>query len=157
MVLTKYLARIGLVLITGCTSLALGGADRSSLHSATLVEACPLGVPDTRIQIAEVNDGIVVFFRTRSSNVDELRLRTRDQANAQGPDRHRGRGHFGEHKGARNHGLRLWTLGAIVTHVEDTPSGAKLTIFPADPARRNEVRAAVIRRVAEIEAAGCPG
>ena len=154
--LTKLVARVGLVLLTGCTSLALAGGDPTSLRSATLVEACPLGVPGTRLQVAEAKSGIHVFFTTRMSNVDEVRLRARDQARVNGPDRHLGRGHLGDHKGARNHGLRLWTLGKVTTEVVDTPSGARLTILAADPARRDEVRAAVTRRVAEIEAAGCP-
>jgi len=154
--LSTLAARLVLVVLTGCTSLALSGADQTSLHSATLVEACPLGVPGTRLNVAEAKDGIHVFFTTRMSNVDEVRLRARDQAKSNGPNRHAGRGHFGEHKGARNHGLRLWTLGKMKTEVIDTPSGARLTIIPADPARREDVRAAVTRRVAEIEAAGCP-
>ncbi len=154
--LPKLTARLGLVVLTGCTSLALAGGDPTSIHSATLVEACPLGVPGTRLQVAEAKDGIHVFFTTRMSNVEEIRLRARDQARVNGPDRHVGRGHFGEHKGARNHGLRLWTLGKVTTEVVDTPNGARLTVVPADPARRDEVRAAIIRRVAQIEAAGCP-
>jgi hypothetical protein len=154
--LTKLAARIGLVVLTGCTSLALAGGDPTSLRSATLVEACPLGVPGTRLQVAEAKDGIYVFFTTRMSSVDDIRLRARDQAKVNGPDRHLGRGHFGEHKGARNHGLRLWALGKVATEVVDTPSGARMSIIPADPARRDEVRAAVTRRVAEIESAGCP-
>jgi hypothetical protein len=153
---SKYLPPLALVVLTGCTSLALGGAEPTSLHSATIVAACPLGVPSTRLQVAEAKDGIHVFFTTRMSNVDDLRARVRDQAKVNGPDRHHGRGHFGEHEGAKNHGLRLWMLGPVTTTVEDTPAGARLTVIPADPARRDEVRNALIRRVAEIEAAGCP-
>jgi hypothetical protein len=164
MISTKYIGRLAFLVLTGCTSLAMGGADTTSLRSATLVEACPLGVPSTRLQVADAPDGVYVLLATRMSNVDEIRLRARDQARAYGPDRHLGRGHFGEHKGPRNHGLRLWTLGPIKTSVENTPSGARLLIVPVDPkdrervdpGRRDEIRAAVIRRVAEIEASGCP-
>jgi hypothetical protein len=144
-----------LVVLAGCTSPAMRWADPGSLQSATLVEACPLGVPGTRLRAGETGDGIEVLFTTRASNVEELRLRVRDQGRVHGPERHRGRGHFGEHGGARDHGLRLWALPPIRTSVEDIAGGAKLVIAPVDPAHRDDVRRAVSERVGSIAAADC--
>jgi hypothetical protein len=145
------------LLLAGCTLLAIGAADRSSLQPATLVERCPLGVPWTTIHVDETSEGVELDFSTSwPPNVDQLRRRVRDQTRAYGPNRQLGSGHDGEHHGPRDHGLRLWTMGELVTRVEDTPTGAKLTIAPADAARRDEVRDAVTRRVARLKDAGCP-
>lgn len=144
------------LLLAGCTSLAIGAADRASLKPATLVESCPLGVPWTTIHVTETSKGIELDFSTSwPPNVDQLRRRVRDQARAYGPNRHLGSGHDGEHHGPRDHGLRLWTMGELVTRVDDTPTGAKLAIAPADAARRVEVRDAIARRVARLKDAGC--
>lgn len=146
-----------LILLAGCNSFALGAADRTSLRAATLVEACPLGVPWSRVEMAETADGALVHFVTSlPSNVPELRQRARDQARAYGPDRHRGIGHDGDHGGPRDHGLRLWTMGEIRVDVADTANGATLHVAPADPARLAELREHVARRVAQLNAADCP-
>lgn len=154
-VLRNALRAAALVVLTGCTSVTLRGADPGSLRSATLVEACPVGVPGTRLLAYETTESVILFFATRTANVEQLRLRVRDQARVNGPGRKQGRGHFGDHKGARNHGLRLWTMPPVRTTVEDTASGAKLEIVAVDPAHRTQVRDAVVARVAEIESADC--
>ncbi|MBX3232562.1 MAG: hypothetical protein KIT84_16425 [Labilithrix sp.] len=141
--------------VSGCARYALGGADPDALQSASVVEWCPLGVPGTRMHVSDTQDGVAVHFSTRASNVEDLRLRVHDQARVNGADRHRGRGHFGDHQGARNHGLRLWALPPTRANVEDTPTGAALALAPLDPTRRSELRDAVAKRVAEIERAGC--
>lgn len=149
-----------------CASLALGNAsctslfvrgqpDEAELRSAEVTKSCPLGVPSTRVRIADTTDGVDLFFTTSMSGVDDLRARVRDQAKANGPNRHVGRGHDGHHGGSHDHGLQLWSIGELRTTVEDLPSGARLSIVPADAARRAEVRKFVIERVAHLEARGC--
>lgn len=155
MVPARLVVAAAALALAGCTSLAMRGADPSALESATLVEACALGVPGTRTAVQRTAAGATVSFSTRPSHVDELRLRVRDQAKVNGPERHRGRGHMGEHKGARDHGLRLWALPPVRTTVEDTASGANLVVAAADPARAEEVGAAIVSRVKHIEGAGC--
>jgi hypothetical protein len=144
------------LLFAGCSSISMGAADRASLRSATLVEACPLGVPWTRASTRDTENGVAVDFATSyPSNVDELRRRVRNQARVHGPEARRGDGHDGEHGGPRTHGLRLWSMDPVVTNVEDTPAGATLLVAPVDPSRRAAVRDGIARRVAELEAAGC--
>ncbi len=154
--MSRRLAAVLLILLSGCASFAMGAADRPSLESATLVEACPLGVPWTRMRVTDAANGVMVDFQTSlPSNVDELRRRVRDQSHAYGPDRHRGAGHDGEHGGPRDHGLRLWTMGDLTTRVEDLPAGARLTIAPNDPRRIADVRQRVSQRITHLETAGC--
>lgn len=139
-----------------CSSIPLGFADRSALHASTLVEACPLGVPWTRIGAQSTPRGTVVTFATDAPRVDELRRRVHAQARASGPDRHVGEGHDGQHRGPREHGLQLWALGAITVSVSDTETGATIEIAPVDATREDEIRWRIMRRVEKIHAAPCP-
>jgi len=142
-----------LVTLSGCAATA--PPPSPTVYSATAVEACPVGVPGTRIQLAETAESTHVFLQTWPSNVDELRLRVRAQAERHGPGAHHGPGHLGTHEGPRTHGLRLWSLGPTRVTVEDIPGGARLVVQAADPARREEVRIALRRRIAVIDASRC--
>lgn len=144
-----------IVFVVGCAALDLGAAEPTALRSATLAEACPLGVRGTRLQIGDTPNGVVVLFATRPSNVGELRRRVRDQAQVHGPGDHEGGGHLDEHEGARDHGLKLWQLPPVRTDVEDTPTGARLVVVPLDPARRDAVRVHLVNRAARIRKPGC--
>jgi hypothetical protein len=142
----------------GCTSLFMGGShhDDAALTSATLTKACPLGVPATRVRIADTPSGVdLLFATTNASSVDDLRRRVHDQARAHGPNRRRGSGHDGRHGGYHDHGLQLWSMGPVETQVEETASGARLSVAPVDPGRRDEVRKLVVECVAHLEAQGC--
>lgn len=149
----------GAALLSGCASFTMAAADRSTVESATLVEACPLGVPWTRVAIADTAEGVSIDFASDPSRVTEVRQRVRDQALVHGPGSHRGPGHAGTHGGAhggpRDHGLQLWKLGELVTAVSDTPKGAALVVTPVEPARRAEVREFLATRVAHLQSAGC--
>ena len=155
--LSSLLLSFGLVVVaSGCTSLFMASPpSKAEVESAQITKSCPLGVPSTRVRIADTPGGVDLFFSTSMSGVDELRSRVRDQANANGPNRHVGAGHGGHHGGHHDHGLQLWSMGPLTTNVEDTPNGARLAVVPANPARRVEVRKLVIDRVAHLEAQGC--
>lgn len=140
----------------GCTSLFVGGEPQEpELSAATITKSCPLGVPATRVRISDTQDGVDLLFSTTPSGVADLRRRVHDQARASGPNRHVGAGHDGRHGGYHDHGLQIWSMGPVRTSVEETPSGARLSIVPVDPARRAEVKKLVIDRVAHLEARGC--
>jgi hypothetical protein len=142
--------------IGGCTSLFVKSAPtEAELKSAAILRSCPLGVPSTRIRVADTAGGIDLLFSTSMSGVDELRARVRDQARANGPSRHVGAGHDGHHRGYHDHGLQLWSMGHVTTTVEDTPNGARLGLAAVDPRRRGELHNLVIERVAHLESQGC--
>ena len=141
--------------LTSCQKVAIGAADRSSLVAATQVESCPVGVPEARIRAVETPEGIDVHFSAPAERIEELRRRVRGQARANGPDRHRGDGHDGEHRGPRDHGLRLWSIAKVTARAEDTDSGAKLVITPVDPADLAEVRSRVVARVDHLANSEC--
>lgn len=144
-----------LVALAGCQKLAIGAADRSSLVAGTQVESCPIGVPEARIRAVETPEGIDVQFSAPPERIEELRRRVRGQARANGPDRHRGEGHDGEHRGPRDHGLRLWYLARVKTEVHDTETGATLSVAPVDPADLAEVKKRVTHRVEHLAKADC--
>jgi hypothetical protein len=140
---------------TGCASHT---ADVRTTRTPSLLAACPLGVNETRIAVTDTDDGFALLFTTtRPSKVDELRDRVRDQARANGPGRHAGRGHGGRHSGEHDHGLRLWTVQGIRVSVDDIAAGARLSVVAEDPAKKETILRSVVRRVAELEAKGCPG
>ena len=141
--------------LTGCQKVAIGAADRSALVAATQVESCPIGVPEARIRAVETPQGVDVHFSAPPERVEELRRRVRGQARANGPDRHRGDGHDGEHRGPRDHGLRLWSIAKVTAQVEDTDTGAKLAITPVDPAELAEVRSRITARVDHLANSEC--
>lgn len=147
------------LLLVGCTSLAIGAADPASLQSGSMIESCPLGVSWTRMQLHEVGTtSFRIDFVTRAATVEELRGRVRDQALVRGPGQHRGHGHWGQHNGAKDHGLQLWQLGATVqTRVEDIPGGAALWVdVGSDPVIREEARANLAARTKLIASRSCP-
>lgn len=148
-------AAIALVaLMCGC----VGSTAAPSREPASVITACPLGVPDTRVRVVETKDGLdLVLTTARVSRVTELRERARDQVRANGPGRHVGRGHDGEHSGGHDHGLRLWAVEGVRATVEDLAAGARIGITAVDPARVREIREVVIKRVARLESKGCPG
>lgn len=152
---SKYLLAVPLLLVA-CTSLFMNSRDDTETTAAEVTtRACPLGMPSTRIRIADTKDGVDLFFSTTMSGVDELRTRVRNQSTANGPNRHVGAGHEGKHAGGHGHGLQLWSMGEVKTSVEETANGAKISIVPVDPARRDTVRKLVIERVALLESRGC--
>lgn len=155
--LSRALAVCAPLMLGACTSLFMGSrADEAELSSAEITtKACPLGVPSTRIHVADTADGVALSFSTTPSGVAELRRRVHDQSRASGPNRHQGAGHDGRHGGFHDHGLQLWSMGELRTDVVDTPSGARLAVAPADPARRAEVKKRAIERVALLESRGC--
>jgi hypothetical protein len=144
-----------LVILASCVS----GAPPAGPATPTFatITRCPLGVPGTRIRIADNAAGIDVFFVTSDAErVEELRARVRSQVERHGPDEHAGLGHHGSwHRMGHDHGMRLWSMPPMRVEAFDIDGGARLAIAPVDPARRDELRAEVIRRVAKIEAAGC--
>jgi hypothetical protein len=120
------------------------------------VKACPLGVPDARIDVEDVPDGVDAVFTTSSVHVNDLRHRVRDQAAIHGPDAHLGTGHGGVHGTGQGHGMRLWDMPAREASVVEVDTGARLHVVASDGAHVAELRARVRERVATLDSHDCP-
>lgn len=132
-----------MVASSGCTSLLVRGEPTAApeLTSATVTRACPLGVPETRVRVADTRDGVDLLFETSPQRVDDVRRRLNEEV--------------ANRADAQDDGLRLRSLGEIRASSSPTSSGARLSLAPTDAARRDELRKRVIERVAELEARGC--
>src|SRR5687767_1838586 len=97
------------LLLGGCHALSTREPTPAERESAAILKACPLGVPSTHVRTADRPEGTEVTFSTSMPEVNNLRLRVRDQAKANGPKRHSGAGHDGRHGGYHDHGLQLWS------------------------------------------------
>ncbi len=146
--------------VAGCdgnTTVTTAAQGKGTVVGKPLVVACPLGVAGTRIRVDDTTNGVDLSFSTSNANaVADLRQRIRQQTERHGPERREGLGHGGRHGYAHGHGLRLWAMPPASTTIEETPAGARLVLTSDEPARRDELREAVIRRVARLEAQGCP-
>jgi len=144
-----------LTLLAGCATPRDSGVSIKSAHSP-IVRACPLGVPETRIDVEDTSDGVDAVFETSAEHVNELRRRVRDQAAIHGPDAHLGTGHGGVHGTSHAHGLRLWDMPAREASSVDIEAGARLHVVASDPAHVAELRARVRERVATLDSHDCP-
>jgi hypothetical protein len=120
------------------------------------VRACPLGVPETRVDVEDTPEGVEVVFRASEAHVVELQGRVANQAAEHGPDAHAGMGHHGKHGLSHDHGMRLWDLPPNTATVVDFVDGATLRIVALDPASRDDLRMRVRARVAHLESQDCP-
>ena len=120
------------------------------------MKACPLGVPETRIDVEDAPDGVDAVFKTSSEHVNDLRHRVRDQAAIHGPDAHLGTGHGGVHGTGQGHGMRLWDMPAREASAVDIDGGARLHVVASDAAHVAELRARVRERVATLDSHDCP-
>lgn len=124
--------------------------------SSPVVKACPLGVPFTRISVADTAGGADVLLTTEDKHVPDLRARILNQAKVHGPDAHTGPGHFGRHGYGHDHGLRVWQIGGVEVTAEEVPRGGLLHVKAKDPERIDAVRARLRSRVAYLDLQPCP-
>lgn len=151
------LASVAALLLVGCASsqppVAVAGPDPPAI-TPPFGEAnagCPLGVPNTRLVVADTKEGVALTFTTWT-RVDELRRRVRDAAALHGPRAHLGLGHAGRHDLGQGHGLRLTDMPVGRATVEDVDLGARLRLEPRDGLQVDELREQVRVRIAEIRA-----
>ncbi len=121
-----------------------------------IIRACPLGVPETRIDTLDTQDGIDVVFRTTPTHVAELRGRVESQAAEHGPAAHQGPGHDGMHGLSHDHGMRLWDMPANTATTVETSDGSILSVHANDANKRDDLRAQVRARVQHLESQDCP-
>jgi hypothetical protein len=150
------LAGTGLaLLLVACAPPHESGVSIKDAHSP-VVRACPLGVPETRVDVEDVPDGVDVVFKTSAAHVNDLRRRVADQAAIHGPDAHAGTGHGGVHGTGQGHGMRLWDMPAKGANAVDIEDGARLHVVATDGAHVAELRTRVRERVATLDSHDCP-
>ena len=113
---------------------------------------CPLGVPDTRVQITDTRQGVVLTFTTWN-RIDELRHRVRDSAAMRGPRAHLGLGHAGRHDLGQGHGLRLADMPVGRASVEDVELGARLRLDAPSALQVERLQSQIRNRIEEIRLA----
>lgn len=141
--------------LVACATPRESGVSIKDAHSP-IVRACPLGVPETRVDVEDMPDGVDVVFKTGAAHVKELRERVRDQAAIHGPEAHAGSGHGGVHGTGQGHGMRLWDMPAKGANAVDLEGGARLHVVATDDAHVAELRTRVRERVAVLDAHDCP-
>lgn len=156
---SQYWGMLSLALLLSCVSdPPIANPASRKAPDASAVDACPLGVAGTRIALEDSKtapNGIDVTFTTRPESQDRLRARAREQAERRGPGSREGRGHDGAHGLHHEHGMRLWDLPASKVEVRDVERGVVLTLTPIGDTTRADLRTALTRRVAYLEAQGC--
>ena len=140
---------------SSCATPRDSGVSIRQAHSP-IVRACPLGVPETRVEVVDTPEGADAIFTTTSGHVAELRRRVRDQAAMHGPDTHMGLGHGGVHGTSHNHGMRVWDMPAQGASAVDLDAGARLHVVASDAAHVAELQARVRERVATLDEHDCP-
>jgi len=118
-------------------------------HEDPGAAGCPLGMPNTRVQVADTPGGVALTFTT-PSKVGELRLRVRNAAALHGPGAHGGVGHEGRHDGDQGHGLKLTQMPVGYAAVEDVDGGARLALDAVDPTQLDDLRGRIRARLDEI-------
>lgn len=124
--------------------------------SSPIVRSCPLGVPLTRVDVADTSAGVDVLLTTDDRHMSDLRARIQNQARVHGADSRTGPGHFGRHGYGHDHGLKLWQIEGIEVSAEDVPSGGVVHVKVKDEARLDAVRARLRSRVAYLDLQRCP-
>ena len=144
--------------LTVSLAFLIGCVDRGPTEPKPVVESCPLGVPGTRIRVLDTPAGVDLLMTTsNAAAAGELRRRIKEQTARHGPDHREGLGHDGRHGSKHGHGLRLWAMPKTATiEVVEESLGARVILVPEDPTQLQELRDAVIHRVAKLEAQGCP-
>jgi hypothetical protein len=145
-----------LVLVLGCAAPHHGApaADPPSITPPPddLHAGCPLGIPDTRVQISDTKEGVALTFTT-CNRIDELRYRIRDAAAMHGPRAHLGLAHDGRHDLGQGHGLRLWSMPVGHASVQDVDLSARLSLDANSPLQVDELRSRLRDRIGEIRLA----
>lgn len=138
-----------LLLAVACQSPRSGAASVTQAQFA-------LGVPDTCIYVDDVPGGADVTFTTTPPYVVQLRSRVAEQAAMNGPGRHLGAGHRGEHGASDGHGLRLWGMPVHGVHQVDVGRGVRLEVVANASSNVDELRAQLRERAAKLSDRACP-
>jgi hypothetical protein len=147
---------------TAGTAGAARPATRPGQEMQGMARMCPMEVPDTKVSAADTSQGEALTFTTGSGQVDELRRRVRALTDMHGQHHAAmGAGAAGAGQGgspgqasADAHAGHLMPPPSRAS-VEDVDQGARVSIVPEDPAKVDQLRAAVRMHAQHMQTHGC--
>lgn len=114
---------------------------------------CPMEVPQTKVSVSDVPEGIALDFATTPDGVAEVRRRVGVMAqmhNTMAQD-----GGMSGHEGGHMHGDGGKMVAAHAAE-QDTPQGARLVLHAAKPADVDALRSHVREHAAMMQQGHCP-
>jgi hypothetical protein len=111
------------------------------MNQAQMMQACPVKVEGTTVEVADTADGVAVTFAAKPANVADLQQRVERMANM-----HAAMGNMP--MGQQN------MIGGTVKY-EALPTGARLTLKPNDASKLKEFREQVRSCVEQMKKGDC--
>jgi hypothetical protein len=116
-------------------------AGQMGMSQAQMMQACPVKVEGTTIEVTDTTDGVAVTFAAKPANVADLQQRVERMANM--------------HAAMGN--MPMGSLNMIAGTVKDEalPTGARLTLKPNDASKLKEFRQQVRSHVEQMKKGDC--
>jgi len=115
-------------------------AGQMGMSQAQMMQACPVKVEGTTVEVEDTADGVAVTFATKPANVADLQQRVERMANM--------------HTAMANMPMGQGMIAGTVKY-EALPTGARMTMKPNHAARLKEFREQVRSRVEQMKKGDC--
>src|SRR4249920_3261135 len=116
-------------------------AAQMGMSQAQMMQACPVKVEGTTVEVADTADGVTVTFAAKPANVADLQQRVERMANM--------------HTAMGNMTMGQQSTIAGTVKYEALPTGARLTMKPNDASKLKEFREQVRSRVEQMKKGDC--
>ena len=116
-------------------------AGQMGMSQAQMMQACPVKVEGTTVEVADTADGVAVTFAAKPANVADLQQRVERMANM--------------HAAMGNMQMGPQSMIAGTVKYEALPTGARLTMKPNDASKLKEFREQVRSRVEQMKKGDC--
>jgi len=128
---------LGVVTVSAQNSPAAG---QMGMSQAQMMQACPVKVEGTTIEVVDTADGVAVTFAAKPANVADLQQRVERMANM--------------HTAMGNMPMGQGMIAGTVKY-EALPTGARMTMKPNDASKLKEFREQVRSRVEQMKKGDC--
>ena len=129
---------LGVITISAQNSPAAG---QMGMNQAQMMQACPVKVEGTTVEVADTADGVAVTFAAKPANVADLQQRVERMANL--------------HAAMGNMPMSPQNMIAGTVKYEALPTGARLTLKPNDASKQKEFREQVRSHVEQMKKGDC--
>ena len=116
-------------------------AGTMGMSQAQMMQACPVKVEGTTVEVADTTDGIAVTFAAKPANVADLQQRVERMANM--------------HAAMGNMPMGQQKMIAGTVKYEALPNGARLTLKSNDASKLKEFREQVRSHVEQMKKGDC--